>query len=554
MKTRVLNQYIRPLSTLAMKIFWSIFTLFVLLFQSVPLVAQGIEIGYCENLFQSSLEIKNESRDSQLKELSEKITDSGFKQFHEFGPLKFFEFLSDYRDRIVPKFINRFFPISGETSILYEPFLASFEPESGDMYDERQNFLSHTFKVINQYVFRRKNLNDSTDSPKMTVYDRLVYDRNDEIGEPMVASPLGSVFHSVWTSLNRLYESFDKQGPERTSLVEIVKGQDLTDNDNNRVTHFLTTNGSSPLSHIQILLASRPGETLHITDQWREKSPNLPGPRKGELGRFFIFPRRELNSATPTPVQNWQDIAHIGPFLRIELFRRAFAWSNQDAELDSLSLQVNRDVLAKLNEMGIPTHLANSTEVSTEFEGKKIPEFILVFDRYQLRMAENILMQRHLLLYLKQFIKTHETMNPSPQKMILRFKRNEIRSLLESGLFGDKKVTLLENLKSKADKNSELRGPTYARVLSKDLMNSRTDENGYFLSHVVSPKQLTDGYYKPTQVLNITDLTNIDETFQNGIFEWPSSQATPVQTSTLELHFTQKSARAAIKMIQLTSQ
>ena len=369
----------------------------------------------------------------------------------------------------------------------------------------------------------------------MTAIDRSVYD----YGEASRITFTNWFLKGIEQSLKRLYASFENQGPERKAIVELVQKQDQSEAP--YVTHFVAMNGVSALAHAQILLSEPGGPPLHIETEWPGQLPPIPGKKRGEVGRLFIFAPQDVNPRVPVEgYRHWQGMEAEGSIVRVELLRRMFAWAKEDAGLDSLSFQVNSSVLTILKRMGVNIAHGNQYTVSKNYEGEDINEYVVVFEKDGIKKVQDDLMRKSLRLQLEKFLAEPEAI---AAKLILRFNRNEIRSLLESGLFGSgvgsgvgtgigRTLSLLKN------KPLQVTKPTFLRLVSADLKDNEEDKQGFLKAYRLAPKQ-TGAFPSLSQLLKAgTD-------FHDRIFTLPNPEYI-MYASVMDLHFSRAAAQAAL--------
>jgi hypothetical protein len=269
-------------------------------------------------------------------------------------------------------------------------------------------------------------------SSKVNTYSPLTLDV--VRGSREKISPL--VWNKIQNSLKALYRSFSSQGPERQILVEPAMKQDRLEVD--RVVHFNLSHEQFSVGHAQVLISHGDAEELHYETQWKGSVPRAPGVNRGEIGRLFFFPHSDAPLETYVSANKWQLAIPAWTsvhYVRLLMFQKLLSWANHDANLDSLSVQINSPVRRVLEKMGMPLFVGIHHKVVQSFDSKSVTEHVYIFNKEAMKQAENILFQRILLMHFDQLDRTDPIYG---DKLTLRFYRNEFPALFESGLFKDR--------------------------------------------------------------------------------------------------------------------
>lgn len=243
-----------------------------------------------------------------------------------------------------------------------------------------------------------------------------------------------NVKSAIRNSLERLYQSYRSQGPERSSVVPIVREQDQKDFD--RTTHFeighfkrspegeLLSEGAG---HLQMLVSRNASERLHVEDQWGPLE-RKPGEVIGDLGRYYFekedvqIGKRKLNRDQKT-------------LLRMILWQKMFAWACHDVKIDRMVFQVNERVRGVLIGYGLPLEEAKARRVSQRINGEDVSEWVFELDYKVMLEAEKRLMARVIAKQIEPFLAEEVARRIKEDSILkMKFSRNEIPSLIALGL------------------------------------------------------------------------------------------------------------------------
>lgn len=418
-----------------------------------------------------------------------------------------------YRNEKLPAFINTHTP---GTADLDHSFVASYSALDGELFDKNQRYLFESTPVPEFHVFRHGR---GEKLPAVVAQSRL-------IGEsaipslPMVVATEETKKIGAFSDagLARLYDQFAQQGPERQILVDIVKVQDKVEAD--RTVHFVASTLQQPVGHAQVLVSRSAAEPLHIEAQWKGIAP-IPGKKKGELGRLSFFQPDETIAPGTVDGFNPAQAKGLEKLARLQLVQKMLAWANHDAGLDSLSLQVNRQVSVVLERMGMPIKIARKEVVAQELGGKRVEEFLYIFDRPLMRKAEDALSREILRGRFRDMLA-----NTEAERIVLRFPRNEWRALFETGAFGDQAPALL---KAVGEPAKPVAGASEV-LLSRDLAPVSLNQ----LARI----SFEDAVFQP--------LASRPADLSTAIFSMPSPEAL-TRVDHLELHVSRAAAAQFLK-------